>query len=147
MTSALFSMSRLTHASRRGKGMPQAPPTIAAKRCPSSPAHSAKTSTFSPSTSPSIDIQKRTLSEQKHKSVFIWSLSVKTKRTACYCLTLSHSPLLQPYICFRLHLTHMCKGTCFRQEKENPMLFQVHTLWWETKMCVCLCQLNGLFFC
>uniref|UniRef100_A0A8C9XK65 Caspase-2 n=1 Tax=Sander lucioperca TaxID=283035 RepID=A0A8C9XK65_SANLU len=51
----LPSVSRSTGVLRSGRVMLLAPPTIAAKRCRSSPAHCAKTSTFSPSTSPSID--------------------------------------------------------------------------------------------
>lgn len=53
----LLSISRSTGKLRSVRVMLLAPPTIAAKRCRSSPARCAKTSTFSPSTSPSIDMQ------------------------------------------------------------------------------------------
>jgi len=57
-SSCLRSVSRSTVILRSGRVTLLAPRTIAAKRCRSSPAHYAKTSTFSPSTSPSIDTCK-----------------------------------------------------------------------------------------
>lgn len=50
-----FLYFRSTLVSKRGRVLPQARHTTVVKRCQSSPAHCAKTSTFSPSTSPSID--------------------------------------------------------------------------------------------
>lgn len=98
---SFFLLPRSTDASRRGKVTPRVRPTIAAKRCQSSPAHCAKTSTFSPSTSPSIDMQICTFRLTHTDHSLHWSISERATQLLILHRLLPHIhtfPLLQLHI-------------------------------------------------
>ncbi len=86
LSSSFFPVCRSTDVLRSARVTLPEPPTIAAKRCQSSPAHCAKTSSFSPSTSPSIDMQTCTDKHTHRPFLILKPLNNN------YCNTLLHSP-------------------------------------------------------
>lgn len=155
-----FSFSpRWTVVLRRGRATPQVLPTTAAKKCQSSPAQCAKTSTFSPNTSPSINMHINT-----HRSFLVLKPGVRASQLFIAHHTLTHSPLLQLDIQmssgFNLSIqttrhsqahTHIHKS--WKEKRSELLLIYMYMemgnlLAYNVLMyifvCLCLCQLEGL---